>query len=51
MFAGMAFVYYWLFPSRHLDVTMAVYRFMIQIAMILGLFTAPPANAWLIQMG
>ena len=51
MFAWMAIVYYWLFPSSHLDVTMAVYGFIMQIAMILGFFTAPPANAWLIQKG
>jgi hypothetical protein len=51
MFAWMAIAYYWLFPSPHLDPTMAVFWFMMQIAMIVGFFTALPANDWLIRKG
>lgn len=51
MFAWMAFSYYWLFPSPHLKPSMALFWFMMQIAMIAGFFTALPANAWLIRKG
>jgi hypothetical protein len=51
MFAWMAITYYWLFPSPHLKPNMAVFWFMMQIAMIAGFFTALPANAWLIRKG
>lgn len=51
MFAWMAITYYWLFPSPHLEPTMAVFWFMMQIAMIAGFLTALPANAWLIRKG
>ncbi|HZZ37561.1 MAG TPA: DUF4396 domain-containing protein [Acidobacteriaceae bacterium] len=51
MFAWMAITYYLLFPSPHLDPGMAVFWFMMQIAMIAGTLTALPANAWLIRKG
>ncbi|HZC23446.1 MAG TPA: DUF4396 domain-containing protein [Candidatus Binatia bacterium] len=51
MFAWMAITYYWLFPSPHLKPNMAVFWFMMQIAMIAGFLTALPANAWLIRKG
>lgn len=51
MFAWMAITYYWFFPSPHLKPTMAVFWFMMQVAMIAGFLTAFPANAWLIRKG
>ena len=51
MFTWMAITYYWLFPSPHLKPDMAVFWFMMQIAMIAGFLTALPANAWLIRKG
>ncbi len=51
MFAWMAITYFWLFPSPHLDPGMAVFWFMMQIAMIAGFLTSLPANAWLIRKG
>jgi hypothetical protein len=51
MFAWMAITYYVLFPSPHLSPTMAVFWFMMQIAMIAGSLTALPANSWLIAKG
>ena len=47
----MAITYFWLFPSLHLKPNMAVFWFMMQIAMIAGFLTALPANAWLIRKG
>jgi hypothetical protein len=51
MFAWMAITYYRLFPAPHLNPGHAVFWFMMQIAMIIGTFTALPANAWLIREG
>ncbi len=51
MFAWMAITFFLIFPSPHLDPGMAVFWFMMQIAMIAGFFTALPANAWLIRKG
>jgi hypothetical protein len=51
MFAWMAISYYWFFPSPHLKPNMAVFWFMMQIAMIAGFLTSLPANAWLIAKG
>jgi uncharacterized protein DUF4396 len=51
MFAWMAITHFILFPGPHLDPTMAVFWFMMQIAMIVGTLTALPANAWLIRRG
>lgn len=51
MFGWMAITYFLLFPKPHLDPGMAVFWFMMQIAMIAGFFTAVRANAWLIRKG
>ncbi|MGH9512943.1 MAG: DUF4396 domain-containing protein [Terriglobales bacterium] len=51
MFSWMAIVYYVLFPSPHLGPGLAVFWFMMQIAMLVGTATAIPANAWLIHKG
>ena len=51
MFGWMAVSWFLLFPRPHLDPGMAVFWFMMQIAMIAGFFTALPANAWLIRKG
>jgi len=51
MFGWMAISWFVLFPAPHLDPGMAVFWFMMQIAMIVGFFTALPANAWLIHKG
>ncbi|HEY1808768.1 MAG TPA: DUF4396 domain-containing protein [Acidobacteriaceae bacterium] len=51
MFAWMAVTYYLVFPAPHLAPGMAVFWFMMQIAMIVGTLTALPANAWLIRKG
>ena len=51
MFAWMTIVHFWVFPSPHLNPAMAVFWFMMQLAMIAGFFTTLPANAWLIRKG
>lgn len=51
MFAWMAITYFLIFPSPHLGPGTAVFWFMMQVAMIVGFFTALPANAWLIRKG
>lgn len=51
MFGWMAISWYLLFPSPHLDPGMAVFWFMMQVAMVVGFCTALPANAWLIRKG
>jgi hypothetical protein len=51
MFGWMAITYFVLFPGPHLEPGMAVFWFMMQIAMIIGSLTAMPANAWLIHKG
>jgi len=47
----MALTYFVLFPGPHLQPNEAVFWFMMQIAMIIGYFTAYPANAWLLKKG
>jgi hypothetical protein len=51
MFVWMALTHYVFFPAAHLGPGSAIFWFMMQIAMILGTFTALPANAWLIRKG
>lgn len=51
MFGWMAISRFLLFPSPHLDPGMAMFWFMMQIAMMIGFCTALPANAWLIRKG
>jgi len=50
LFAAMA-LYQLVIFSPGLPKTTATYWFMMQLAMILGFFTALPANAWLISKG
>lgn len=47
----MALTYFVFFPHPHLEPMGAPYWFMRQIGMILGFFTAWPANRWLIHKG
>lgn len=51
MFGWMALTRFVLFPSPHLRPGMAVFWFMMQVAMVVGCATAMPANAWLIRKG
>lgn len=51
MFAWMTIVHFWLFPSRTLGPNSALFWFMMQVAMVVGFFTALPANSWLIRKG
>lgn len=51
MFAWMAITYDWLFPSPHMEPGMAVFWFMMQIAMVAGFLTALTADAWLNRKG
>jgi hypothetical protein len=51
MYAWMALSYFVFFPRPHLNPGMAAFWFMMQIAMVVGFFTALPANAWLIKKG
>ncbi|MCW2703243.1 MAG: Membrane protein [Blastococcus sp.] len=44
----MAFVF---FPNPHLMPSSPVFRFLMQLGMIVGYFTSWPANAWLIRRG
>ncbi|MHB1787390.1 MAG: DUF4396 domain-containing protein [Acidimicrobiales bacterium] len=46
--ALMQFVF---FPNPHLRPDHAAYWFLMQIGMIIGFFTAWPANVWLIRRG
>jgi hypothetical protein len=52
LFAWMAVMSYGLFPApHHLHPGSPVYWFLMQIGMIIGFFTAWPANVWLIRRG
>lgn len=51
LFGWMALAYYVLFPNPHLHPNEAVHWFMMQVGMIIGFFTAYPANLWLIRRG
>lgn len=51
LFAWMAVTYYALFPASHLKPTESVFRFMMQIGMILGFLTSYPANILLWKIG
>lgn len=51
MYAWMALSFFVFFPNPHLEPGMAVFWFMMQIAMLVGYFTALPANSWLIRRG
>lgn len=50
MFAWMALSHFVFFPApRSIHPNLAVFWFMMQIAMIVGWFTAYPANVWLLK--
>lgn len=51
MSAWMALTYYVLFPSPHLEPNDAVFWFMMQLAMVVGFFTAYPVNRVLLNAG
>jgi hypothetical protein len=51
MYAWMAFVYFWLFPSPHLEANQPEYWLMMQVAMLLGFATAWPMNRFLVSAG
>jgi hypothetical protein len=48
LFAWMALTYFVLFPGPHVKPTDPVFWFMMQVGMILGFFTAYPANRFLL---
>lgn len=49
LFGWMALMAFVFFPEPHLQPNSPVYWFMMQIGMIVGFFTAWPANVWLIR--
>lgn len=51
LFGWMALMVFVLFPNPHLHSTSPVYWFLMQVGMIIGFFTAWPANVWLINRG
>lgn len=51
LFGWMALTWFVFFPSPHLEVTQPEYWFMMQVGMVLGFFTAWPANVWLLRRG
>ena len=51
LFSWMAVMTFVLFPDPHLTPTSPVYWFLMQIGMVIGFFTAWPANVWLIRRG
>ncbi len=51
LFTWMALQHFVLFPQPHLHPNEALFWFNMQVGMILGFFTAYPANAWLIRKG
>jgi hypothetical protein len=51
LFGWMALMVFVFFPEHHLHPDTAAYWFLMQIGMVIGFFTALPANAWLIRRG
>lgn len=51
LFGWMALMQLVFFPGPHLHPDHAAYWFLMQIGMIVGFFTAWPANVWLIRRG
>ena len=51
LFGWMALTYFVFFPSPHLMPNQALYWFMMQIGMVLGVFTSYPMNRVLIKWG
>lgn len=51
LFGWMALMTFVFFPDPHLHPDSPVYWFLMQIGMIVGFFTAWPANVWLLRHG
>lgn len=51
LFGWMALMSYVFFPEPHLHPDSPAYWFLMQIGMVVGFFTAWPANVWLIRRG
>ena len=51
LFGWMALMSVVFYPDPHLRPDSPVYWFLMQVGMIIGFFTAWPANVWLIQRG
>lgn len=51
LFAWMALTYFVLFPNPHLHPDHPVFWFMMQIGMVIGVFTSYPANVLLLRWG
>jgi hypothetical protein len=51
LFGWMAVVYFLVFAARRPDASTAVFWFMMQIGMVLGLLTSYPANWLLVKSG
>lgn len=51
MYAWMAVVHFWLFPSPHLEPVSPVFWLMMQVAMVLGFLTTLPMSRWLVKIG
>ena len=51
LFGWMALMSFVFFPEPHLHPDSPVYWFLMQIGMVVGFFTAWPANVWLIRRG
>jgi hypothetical protein len=51
LFGWMALMSFVFFPAPHLHPDSPVYWFLMQIGMVIGFFTAWPANVWLIRRG
>jgi hypothetical protein len=51
LFGWMALMSFVFFPHPHLHPDSPVYWFLMQLGMVIGFFTAWPANVWLIRRG
>jgi hypothetical protein len=51
LFGWMALMTFVFFPDPHLRPDSPVYWFLMQVGMVVGFFTAWPANVWLIRKG
>ncbi|CAN5129208.1 DUF4396 domain-containing protein [soil metagenome] len=51
LFSWMAVMAFVLFPAPHLTPASPVYWFLMQVGMVIGFFTAWPANVWLLHKG
>ena len=51
LFGWMALMVFVFFPEPHLHPDTAAYWFLMQVGMVIGFFTAVPANVWLMRRG